>query len=192
MRKWIVILTPVVLVLAGTACAEGEKEVSPTPMATIGTRETPLVTPQPSPALTPTPSDHTELEIIGHDGKGVILSSPSVSYPGDYGPSAETEGIRVRRGIEHVTLLWSQVRTLRFSSRQEEKDERTIWRHFVEATLSNGTVTDVELVEDWSMAYMGGGGTGMMRGQGELGETMIRFPEISVIRILKYATLEGT
>lgn len=224
MKKWIVILTPVVLVVAGVACAEGEEQVSPTPMAAIGTSETPLVTPQPSPTLTATPSDHTEtpmaaigtsetrlvtpqpsptltptpsahteLEIIGHDGKSAILSNPSISYPGGYGPSKETEGIRLRRGIEQATLLWSEVRTLRFRSRQEEKDEGTIiWRHFVEVTLSNGRVTEAELVEDWNMAYMGGGGTGRLFGQGELGETKIQFSDISVIKVLKYATPEKT
>jgi serine/threonine protein kinase len=138
-----------------------------------------------------TEADHTELEIVGHDGKSVFLSDPSIAYPGGFGPSSTKNGIVVRRGIEESTLLWSRIQKLVFRSRQEKNDKgTTVWRHNVKATLTNGTVIDVELKDDWNMAYMGGGGSGLLFGQSDLGETQIPFSSISVLKVLKYARTE--
>jgi hypothetical protein len=136
----------------------------------------------------PTEADHTELEIVGYDGKSTFLYDPSIAYPSTFGPSRITEGIAVRRGVEQSTLLWSRIRTLRFRSRQEKNEKGTaVWRHDVSATLTNGKVMDVEIVNDWNMAYMGGGGTGLLFGQSDLGETKIPFSKISMLKVLKYA-----
>jgi hypothetical protein len=136
----------------------------------------------------PAESDRTELEVVSHDGTRTILCEPSISYPGGYGPSRMKEGIAVRRGIEESTLQWSRLRMLRFRSRQEKNDKgTTAWHHAVDATLANGRVIEVELQDDWNMAYMGGGGTGLLWGQTDLGEAKIPFAKISVLRILKYA-----
>jgi len=141
--------------------------------------------------FSPTESDHTELEIIGHDGKRTLLSDPSISYPGTFGPSKSTEGIVVRRGVEQSTLLWSRLRTLRFRSRQEKNEKgTTVWRHAIEAALTNGKILEVEMVDDWNMAYMGGGGTGLLFGQSDLGESRIPFSSVSVLRVLKFARPE--
>ena len=140
--------------------------------------------------MDPGESDRTELEIIAHDGTSTFLWEPSVGYPGGWGPSKTTEGIAVRRGVEESTLLWSRLRTLKFRSRQEKNDKgTTVWRHVVEATLAGGRVTEVELQDDWNMAYMGGGGTGLLCGQSDLGETKIPFTKIALLKILKYARL---
>lgn len=136
----------------------------------------------------PVEAGHTELEVIGHDGTSTLLTDPSIAYPGGFGPSRKTTGLVVRRGIEELTLLWARVRILRFHSRQV-KNERgtTVWRHDVEVTLANGKVVDVELVNDWNMAYMGGGGTGLLFGQSDLGETSIPFSSISVLKVITFA-----
>lgn len=138
-----------------------------------------------------TEADHTELEIIDPDGKSTFLSDPSIAYPSGFGPSKLTTGLAVRRGVEESTLEWSRVRMLRFRSRQERTDKgTTVWRHAVDATLANGTVIVVELQDDWNMAYMGGGGTGLLFGRTDLGETKIPFSRISTLKVLKYARPE--
>jgi hypothetical protein len=136
----------------------------------------------------PMAAEQTELEVVSFDGSSILLSGPSIAYPSTFGPSKLIEGIRVRRGVEESTLLWSGLRLLKFRSRQEKNDKgTTVWRHEVEATLASGRVVDVELEDDWNMAYMGGGGTGLLFGQTDLGEVRIPFSSIAVLRVLKYA-----
>jgi hypothetical protein len=136
----------------------------------------------------PVESDHTELQVVGHDGTSTSLYDPSIAYPGGFGPSRTTDGIAVRRGVEEATLKWSRLRLLKFRSRQEKSDKgTTVWRHTVEATLPDGKVIEAEVQADWNMAYMGGGGTGLLFGQTDLGEAKIPFSEISILRTLKYA-----
>ena len=152
-------------------------------------------TPSPSdpafPTKAPTEAEHTELEIVDYDGKSTLISDPSIAYPGGFGPSKVTSGIAVLRGVEQSTLSWSRIRTLRFRSRQEKNDKgTTVWRHVVEATLSNGNVVAAELQNDWNMAYLGGGGTGLLFGHTDLGESQIPFSKISVLKVLKYAKSE--
>ena len=118
-----------------------------------------------------TESNQVELEIVDYDGRSTILSNPSIAYPSTFGPSKVKDGIAVRRGVEESVLLWSRIQTLRFKSRQEKNDKGvSIWRHAVEAVLRDGQIIEVELKDDWNMAYMGGGGTGLLFGQRELGE----------------------
>ena len=142
---------------------------------------------------TPTEANYTELEIVGYDGNVIFLSDPYIYYPsGGYGPLNVTEGIEVRYGAGESTLLWSNLRMLRFQSTQEENDNGTIvWRHVVEATLANGNIVNMELVDDWNMAYGGGGGTGLLFGQSNVGETEIPFSNISVLKVLKYTAPEN-
>jgi len=146
--------------------------------------------PQPSLAVSPansvTESNQIQLEIVDYDGRSTFLSNPSIAYPGGFGPSKLKEGIAVRRGVEESVLLWARIQTLRFKSRQEKNDKGVnIWRHAVEAVLRDGKITEVELKDDWNMAYMGGGGTGLLFGQSELGETQIPFSKISVLKVLR-------
>lgn len=136
----------------------------------------------------PTETDRTELELVGYDGKSTFLSDPSIAYPSTFGPSRITEGIAIRRGVEQSTLLWSRIRMLKFRSRQEKNEKGTkVWRHDLSATLADSRVIDVEIVDDWNMAYLGGGGTGLLFGQSGLGETKIPFSKISVLKVLKFA-----
>jgi hypothetical protein len=139
-----------------------------------------------SPATSVTESSKVELEIVDYDGRSTFLSNPSIAYPSTFGPSKVKNGIAVRRGVEESVLLWSRIQTLRFKSRQETNDKGvSIWRHAVEAVLRDGKITEVELKDDWNMAYMGGGGTGLLFGESELGETQIPFSKISVLKVLK-------
>lgn len=139
-------------------------------------------------AADPQESDHTELEIIAHDGTSRVLLDPSVLYPSGMGPSQRKDGITVTRGIESSTLKWSQVRSLKLRSRQEQNEKGvTVWRHAVEASLTNGQAVEVELANDWNMAYLGGGGTGLLYGQTDLGDTRIPFSQIALIKVLRFA-----
>lgn len=132
-------------------------------------------------------SEHTELEVVGHDGTSVLLTTPAIKYPSGFGPSNTTEGIAVRRGVEESVLLWSRVRAIRFRSRQEKNEKgTTVWRHAIEASLVSGRIIEGELQDDWNMAYMGGGGTGLLWGQTDLGEVKIPFNSVSTLKILKY------
>jgi hypothetical protein len=145
--------------------------------------------PQPSlasPANSVTESNQIQLEIVDYDGRSTFLSNPSIAYPSTFGPSKVMEGIAVRRGVEESVLLWSKIQTLRFKSRQEKNDKGvSIWHHAVEAVLRDGKVAEVELKDDWNMAYMGGGGTGLLFGQSELGETQIPFSKISMLKVVR-------
>jgi hypothetical protein len=127
-----------------------------------------------------------DLEIVDYDGRSTFLSNPSIAYPSTFGPSKVKEGIAVRRGVEESLLLWSRIQTLRFKSRQEKTEKGiSIWRHAVEAVLRDGKVTEVELKDDWNMAYLGGGGPGILFGQTDLGEAQIPFSKISMLRVLR-------
>jgi len=140
----------------------------------------------PKPTSTITQSNQIELEIIDYDGRSTFLSNPSIAYPSTFGPSKVKEGIAVRHGAEESVLLWSRIRTLRFKSRQEKNDKGiSVWRHAVEAVLRDSKVIEVELKDDWNMAYMGGGGTGLLFGQTDLGETQIPFSKISMLKVLR-------
>lgn len=144
-----------------------------------------------NPDSAPVEAEHTELEIIDYDGNSISLSEPSIAYSSGFGPSKEKTGIAVRRGVEESFLLWSRIRMLKFRSRQEKDSMgKTVWRHDVVVTLSNGAVTNVEIKNDWNMAYMGGGGTGLLFGRTDLGEIHIPFSKIAVLKVLKYARPE--
>jgi hypothetical protein len=130
-------------------------------------------------------AEYTELEVVDHNGTSVLLLDPAILYPSTFGPSKLTEGILVRRGMEATTLLWSQMRILKFQSRQETNEKgTTVWRYTLEATLADGKVVNVDLQDDWNMAYMGGGGTGLLFGQTDLGESQIPFSDIATINVL--------
>ncbi|MFC1894214.1 hypothetical protein ACFLYR_09440 [Chloroflexota bacterium] len=152
---------------------------------------TPVDSQTPNPSNhTPTEADYTELEIVDYDGNIIFLSDPFIYYPSTFGPSKVSEGIAIRHGVAESSLLWSNLRMLKFQSRQEKNNEGTVvWRHVVEATLANGSVVNVELQDDWNMAYMGGGGTGLLFGRESLlGEIRIPFSNISVLKVLKYSS----
>jgi TIR domain len=132
-------------------------------------------------------AEQAELEIVAHDGTSTVLANPSIAYSGGFGPSNMMKGIAVRRGIEEGILLWSEVSVIRFRSRQEENEKgRIIWRHSIEAILVNGGVVHAELKDDWNMAYMGGGGTGLLHGRTDLGEVHIPFSKIALLKVRKY------
>jgi hypothetical protein len=152
------------------------------PSPSLGVNPKPTV----SSASSVTESNQIQLEIVDYDGKSTFLSNPSIAYPSTFGPSKIKEGIAVRRGVEESVLLWSRIQTLRFKSRQEKNDEgKSVWRHAIEAVLRDGKVIELELNDDWNMAYMGGGGTGLLFGQTDLGETQIPFSKISILKVLR-------
>lgn len=147
-----------------------------------------VVAVSPSHTDLPVAAEHTELEIVDNGGISTVVSSPSIAYPGGFGPSTVKEGIAVRRGVEESMLLWSGLRIIRFMSKQEQNEKgTTVWRHAVEATLANGEIVRAELQDDWNMAYMGGGGTGLLFGRTDLGEVRIPFSKIALLKVRKYA-----
>jgi hypothetical protein len=166
--------------------AESAGQVNSKPSPSLGVSPKPTSTRTASSANSVTESNQIDLEIVDYDGRSTFLSNPSIAYPSTFGPSKLKEGIAVRRGVEESVLLWSRIRTLRFKSRQEKNDKGiSVWRHAVEAVLRDGKVTEVELKDDWNMAYMGGGGPGILFGQTDLGETQIPFSKISMLKVLR-------
>lgn len=127
----------------------------------------------------------TEIEITDVQGRRVALTNPRILYPSTFGPSPEKRGISVRRGVEEGMIEWSRVSSMAFKSQKGKNAKGTeIWRYEIVAILHNGNQLNGEVVEDWNMAYMGGGGTGLLLGDTDLGETKIRFCDIQCIQVI--------
>lgn len=131
--------------------------------------------------------DETVIEIMDVTGASYLMREPQIAYPSGFGPSKES-GIRVRRGSAQSFIGWPRIRFLRFVGRREKNDKGTdVWRYDVTVGLVDGTSVVVDLVEDWNMAYMGGGGTGLLFGKTELGDSSVKFSDIRELKVLQIA-----
>lgn len=160
----------------------------PTPTAT----PTPITTPTPKPTTPSTGKSVDELlgatlRVTDNAGAGYIIKNVYIAYDGGMGPSRERSGIRVKQGVSEFTLAWSKVSRMTFSTTKRKKmvgqSERDIYAYKVDVKLSEGDTTSVELVDDWNMGYMGGGGTGILFGETTMGEVKIRFCDIKAIEV---------
>jgi hypothetical protein len=80
------------------------------------------------------------------------------------------------------------MRSLTFVGHREKNAKGTeVWQYDVTVEFTDGTATVVRLVDDWNMAYMGGGGSGLLFGKSELGDSSVKFSEIRKLRILRTA-----
>lgn len=132
--------------------------------------------------------DVTIIEVTDAAGASYPMREPAVVYPSSSGPNRETRGIRVRRGSAASFLEWARIRSLHFNSRRAKNSEGAeIWQHDITAELAGGASVVVGLVEDWNMAYPGGGGTGLLFGKTDLGESSVKFSEIREVRVVQSA-----
>jgi TIR domain len=142
------------------------------------------VKPPPPPVDPPLPVEGG-LMITDVHGNKTTLTNPHIAYPGGWGPSTDEKGIQIRRGVERATMEWSRVRSIAFKSRKDKNEKGTeIWQYDIVITLRTGKQLNAEIVDDWNMAYMGGGGTGLLYGETDLGETRIRFCDIENIQVI--------
>lgn len=126
-----------------------------------------------------------ELAITDIHGHRIELAKPGIAYSSGYGPSLDRKAILIRRGVEEARIAWSSVDTITFRPRHEKNAKGTdVWRYDLDVRLRSGKQLGVEIVDDWNMAYMGGGGTGLLHGETDLGETTIRFCDIQNIQVL--------
>lgn len=129
----------------------------------------------------------TLIQVTDLTGNSFVLQEPEVSYPSGFGPSRK-KGIRVRRGTTESFLEWARMRSLAFAGRKEKNAKgKEVWQYDVTIELTDGTATVVSLVDDWNMAYMGGGGPGLLFGKTELGDSSVKFSEIRQMKILQAA-----
>jgi hypothetical protein len=130
-------------------------------------------------------SASTIIQITDTTGEIFLLKEPEVGYPSTFGPSRE-KGINVRRGASQAFLPWTRVRSLAFSGRKEKNDKGVeVWHYDVTVELTDGASSVVTLVDDWNMAYMGGGGTGLLFGRNDLGESAVKFSDIREVKVLR-------
>jgi len=144
--------------------------------------------PNPSSGTVPGPIESgaaTQVQVTDATGSSYVLREPEIAYPSGFGPSRE-KGIRVFRGTSETFLEWTRMRSLAFAGHQEKNAKGTeVWQYDVTVELTDGTKAVVRLADDWNMAYMGGGGTGLLFGKTELGESSVRFSEIREIKVLQ-------
>jgi hypothetical protein len=154
----------------------------------VGRREGSAASPEPSRNASANPvasGSITLVQVTDVTGSSYVLGEPEVAYPSGFGPS-RLKGIKVRRGTTEAFLGWAQMRSLAFTGRKEKNAKGTeVWRYDVRVELPDGAVTVVSLADDWNMAYMGGGGTGLLFGKTELGDSAVKFSEIREVKILK-------
>jgi hypothetical protein len=127
---------------------------------------------------------NASLRVTDNAGAVLLLKNPSVAYP-EAPQSRETSGIRVKQGVAEFTLPWARIQKLTFRTTKRKKKvgrmERDVYTYELAAELKGAKTISVELVEDFNMAYMGGGGTGLLFAETDVGEVKIRFCDIKVI-----------
>jgi len=134
----------------------------------------------------------TQVQVTDATGSSYVLREPEIAYPSGFGPSRE-KGIRVFRGTSETFLEWTRMRSLAFAGHQEKNAKGTeVWQYDVTVELTDGTKAVVRLADDWNMAYMGGGGTGLLFGKTELGDSSVKFSEVREIRVLQTTNLPAS
>lgn len=107
------------------------------------------------------------------------LSQLCIAYPGGFGPSKETRGIKLKRGSAESLIEWSRIDTLTFV--RSSKNTKGRYEYEVELQLHDGNQLTMNVAHDWNMQHPSGG-IGLLSGQCPiLGEVKINFCDIGKI-----------